>query len=1137
MANPIKYSDLVKPDESITTLIKQLQELAKTYVAAQNEIVAKARELRESLVNVSGATEQGRTAAAQGAKEADELANAMQRLSKAQNENAETIAVLNTKLKEQTQLNALNARTLLSEDGSYNQLAATLAKLKLQYQQLGEAQRNSEQGDKLRSDIAQTSAAIKQYNEEVKEEIKLAEVRSKIRNAEKGSYNQLSAIYTGLKLKINAMGEADEKAVVAKRKLEEQAKAVYQQMIKLQEATGKHTLSVGNYAKSWDGLRFSVFQVVREVPNAAMSMQTFFLAISNNLPIVADEIARVKAENKALAEEGKKGVPVWKQLTSAVLSWQTVMIAGIFLLTKFGAQLIEWISDLLKGGKAAMSFADAVNKVDEKLQESTGNYGQMISKYKEMQAEWKNLSSLKEREKWLKTHNTTLKQLATNVKSVTDADSFFVSNSANVVEAFKMRARAAAAAALAQEKYEEQLKKETEGRNKARNMPELMGGFTNFLSTLTGGLVTGDATSYNDRALRSWYGGVRALKQEAKIAGQEADQYFEYSEKMNRAWKKVLGDPHSGGNNTGGGRKNTGRDPRDITKDIEKMIRDVNQALSESVTALMGSGLNHTLTQIDDATQKGINKMEDIRGRIQHWLKNPKRFKLTDAQRESLEALKGLIGLTQGNLSAKGAIDSNNARTQYAAEQSAFESRMQKLSGESIFGLSFRASFAQRQNIIRAEQDAELKGLDDTYKLRQDLIDRGDKDELERLNRYLRERELILRKYDAQQLLLNYAYFNSTGAHNARMAQLGFNSQWRTPSRRQRLAFEYGQNREALMREGANPETSPQRRQEIAAQMRQLGVEYGKANRPQNIYELMGLELNDEEKQAISTSTSYAMDAINSLMQLEQAWADKAVENAQRRVDATRNALQLEKEARANGYANNVEYAQKEYEAAKKQQERALKQRRKLQQAQMAIDAATQVTNLVTGTTEIWKVYAAQPWIAASLTALMWSSFAASKIMAMQAVKAQNEKEEYAEGTVELLQGGSHASGNDVDLGVKPNGVRRRAEGGEYFAVINRRNSRKYRHQIPDIINALNRGDFDKRYLTAEQASAEVGKYVAAYDKAGGITLKYERSATDLRRLEDDVRKLREQGERHTAIDSKGRVIEQYKNVRRITNI
>lgn len=1129
MANPIKYSDLVQPDSSITQLIEQLQELAKTYVAAQSQIVEKAKELRQSLVNVSGATEQGRTAAAQGAKEADELANAMQRLSKAQNENAETIAVLNTKLKEQTQLNALNARTLLSEDGSYNQLAATLTKLKLQYQQLGEAQRNSEQGDKLRSDIAQTSAAIKQYNEEVKEEIKLAEVRAKIRNAEKGSYNQLSAIYTGLKLKINAMGEADEKAVVAKRKLEEQAKAVYQQMIKLQEATGKHTLSVGNYAKSWDGLRFSVFQVVREVPNAAMSMQTFFLAISNNLPIVADEIARVKAENKALAEEGKKGVPVWKQLTSAVLSWQTVMIAGIFLLTKFGAQLVDWIGKLISGRNAVMSYSEAIDNMNKEIAENGSEFGRNMAAYKRLQAEWKNTSSEKERIKWIKIHKSELEQLTTKVKDVDSAEDFFVKNTANVIRGFELRAKAAAAMTLAQKEYEKAFKLQVENSRKTGTASDLEW-WRRGLYNITG------VSAYADIAAMIE---LRQAGEEMRGAMTNAQQYVNMFVALDNEANKILGDPHKGGGGGSNGHKNTGRDPRDITKDIEKMIRDVNQALSESATALMGSGINHTLAQIDDATQKGINKMEDIRGRIQHWLNNPKRFKLTDAQRESLEALKSLIDLTQGNLSAKGAIDATNARQAESARLASFDARMAKLAGESAIGLSLFANYAQRSEIMKAEQNAEIENLRNTYQLRADLIAKGDADELKRREEYLRELELLQKKHALQMSLLGVDYTNSSFAHGQRMQSLWWriSSANRTPSRRQQLGFTYRQNAARLSNELNDPNTTPERRAEIEAEQRALLAEYTRAKRPQNIYELMGLELNDEEKQAISTSTSYAMDAINSLMQLEQAWADKAVENAQRRVDATRNALQIEKEARANGYANNVEYAQKEYEAAKKQQERALKQRRKLQQAQMAIDAATQVTNLVTGTTEIWKVYAAQPWIAASLTALMWSSFAASKIMAMQAVKAQNEKEEYAEGTVELLQGGSHASGNDVDLGVKPNGVRRRAEGGEYFAVINRRNSRKYRHQIPDIINALNRGDFDKRYLTAEQASAEVGKYVAAYDKAGGITLKYERSATDLRRLEDDVRKLREQGERHTAIDNKGRVIEQYKNVRRITNI
>jgi len=241
----------------------------------------------------------------------------------------------------------------------------------------------------------------------------------------------------------------------------------------------------------------------------------------------------------------------------------------------------------------------------------------------------------------------------------------------------------------------------------------------------------------------------------------------------------------------------------------------------------------------------------------------------------------------------------------------------------------------------------------------------------------------------------------------------------------------------------------------------------------------------------------------------------------------------VEKEARANGYANNVEYAQKEYEAAKKQEEKALRQRKRIQKAQLALETASQISSLVTATAGIWRTFASmsQPWLAPAMIGVMWASFAASKIMAAKMVDAQNADEEYGEGHVELLHGGSHASGNDIDLGVKPDGTRRRAEGGEYFIVINKRNSRKYRRQIPDIINSLNSGTFDSKYMSADEA----GKYITAYDRAGNITIKSERSRTDLSRLENDVRRLREQGERRTFVDAQGNIVEEYKNVRRIT--
>ena len=148
----------------------------------------------------------------------------------------------------------------------------------------------------------------------------------------------------------------------------------------------------------------------------------------------------------------------------------------------------------------------------------------------------------------------------------------------------------------------------------------------------------------------------------------------------------------------------------------------------------------------------------------------------------------------------------------------------------------------------------------------------------------------------------------------------------------------------------------------------------------------------------------------------------------------------------------------------------------------------------------------------------MWGSFAAAKIKAAQVA---GQTEQYGQGTVELLQGGSHASGHDIDLGTKPDGTRRRAEGGEFFAVINKRNSRRYRNVIPDVIESFNNGTFADRY---QRANAAMAGY--AVNMVGG-------GSTDVSGLERDVAAIRKQGDESRYIDGQGNTVIKYKNLTR----
>lgn len=338
---------------------------------------------------------------------------------------------------------------------------------------------------------------------------------------------------------------------------------------------------------------------------------------------------------------------------------------------------------------------------------------------------------------------------------------------------------------------------------------------------------------------------------------------------------------------------------------------------------------------------------------------------------------------------------------------------------------------------------------------------------------------------------------------------------------RQKTQFRLQQEKERLMKilEINSTATNQMSAMEIASIQATIdAIEKEQAKMPyNNIYELLGLGLDDKQQDALNTALSSIKDSIDSITDSWLEAADAAVQAADKQVDAAQKMLDAEIEARNQGYANNVETAQKELENARKNQEQALREREKAQRAQLALDTAMQASSLITATANIWKALGGIPVIGPALAvaaiASMWGSFAVAKVKAIQ-VSQQSEK--YGEGTVELLEGGSHASGHDIDLGVTKRGKRRRAEGGEYFAIINKRNSARYRNVIPDVINSFNDGTFAEKYQKTSKLM-------------DGIALNIG-SGTDVSVLEKNVKAIREQGERQITSDGE-RIIIKYKNL------
>lgn len=187
----------------------------------------------------------------------------------------------------------------------------------------------------------------------------LAEVRQELNNNAKldiaavGSMNELSQSLSRMRIAYRALNEDERNSQFGQNLLKSIQEA--DARIKELDATiGNHQRNVGNYQGWFNGLNMSVQQIVRELPSATMGINMFFMAISNNLPIMADQIKMAKEFNKEMKAAGSEPVPVWKQLVTSIFSWQTAMMVGITLLTVYGKDIANWVKGMFNA-KTAIS--------------------------------------------------------------------------------------------------------------------------------------------------------------------------------------------------------------------------------------------------------------------------------------------------------------------------------------------------------------------------------------------------------------------------------------------------------------------------------------------------------------------------------------------------------------------------------------------------------------------------------------------------------------------------------------------------------------------------------------------------------------------------------------------------------------
>ena len=1003
----IKFSDLF--DEGgisggLKNMVTQIESVKTELLNMLKEVKDASAGISSSLSSTSSVSKGGRDDTRVQAGNVEQLYSAYQELTKAISECNKNLANLSS-----AQAKAVSsARSAISAQKEQAQGQMSLAQA---YSTLSGL-------------IQQTGVSVEQLLQSQKQ-LNIAQKNGEVAaKSATGSYNQLYAQYNLIKNVLNAMSTEMRNAEGVGKLWEAEALRIMNAMKGMQEATGKHTLSVGDYTKAFNGLSIATQQVLREMPTLANSMQQFFIAISNNVPIFVDNL---KAVQKAT---GSWAVAM-KGVLSSVFSWQTALLVVLTILPKI-AQAIhnkrkaveEDNESILKNYDLLKLDAEATrNAYQEVVRQTTQlkvlygisqdvnrSWGDRIAAAKELKVEFKDeLANFTAEEIALGKAKTAIDELLPSLVAQAEAKAYLNEISNLTIKAYDLEKQARKAKADVDTAA---TNVEVANANRLAGMNQIIGE---------------SALAYDQRQIM--------LLNRVKEAEKE----------LQKATKKY--------EDFGTARKNVADEIKELTDRIdpkafpEKYAKNTKENL-DKITDYYWEWAESNAKIIKDAEDRDI-ALNDV-----------KYEKAKDTYQKILDEQRAAGTLT--------------------AEQ-------EKYLTDIIL------------NLETERQQARLAIIDKYYKLLWAEISKGLDTSV--MEEFIDEEDVTISgKYEKMLANISTQIINARASLNDSLVNGSYKEAKQEGAvlnslLREKLEKEREYQKALLqMRYETGELTQDQYTIELAnvdaAIDKSIAKLKGKQRRKVDVWDLLfGSKQTDEYgnvfKKLDEDSKAFIGELINSLntaMQYMDEFMDKriemaeiAVEAAQKESEAAKTNLDYEMEARANGYAHNVDLARREYEEKLAIEQKAVAEKRRLEKVQEGINTLSQISSLITSSALIWQSamafgLPAGPILAAAVTALMWGSFAAAKIQAAQLANAKT----YGEGGMEYIDyGGSHASGKDVDFGHTKEGRPRRIEKGEVVSVINKKNVEKYGvSRIENIINSLNNGTFEKQYISSSIASS-----------------------------------------------------------------
>ena len=991
----IKFSDLF--DEGgisggLKNMVTQIESVKTELLNMLKEVKDASASISSSLSSTSSVSKGGRDDTRVQAGNVEQLYSAYQELTKAISECNKNLANLSSAQakavssarsaisaqKEQAQGQMSLAQAYSTLSGLIQQTGVNVEQLLQSQRQLNIAQKNGE--------VAAKSAT--------------------------GSYNQLYAQYNLIKNVLNAMSTEMRNAEGVGKLWEAEALRIMNAMKGMQEATGKHTLSVGDYTKAFNGLSIATQQVLREMPTLANSMQQFFIAISNNVPIFVDNL-------KAVQKETGSWVTAMKAVLSSVFSWQTALLVVLTILPR----IAKAISDKRKANEEEAKAQEKARKETEKAVEAYRSLYDILSDI-----------SVK---------------VGTSITEVSTLSRILNDNNRSLED------RIGAGKRLKQIFDEELNGYSAEEIAAGKAMVTIQQ-----LTTLI----------YEQAKARAILNEITELTQKQLELEERAKLYENY--KVGTRTVKELSEAIDEANKKGQSVR-LGANEQEYVNTYRSIMSEV-RGLQNQIKSLTGQIDPSKL--LDDATKGTKDALDKITDYYWEWAESNAKI-IKDAEDRDI-ALND-VKYEKAKDTYQKILDEQKAAGTLTAEQ-------EKYLTDIIL------------NLETERQQSRLAIIDKYYKQLWAEISKGLDTSV--MEEHIDEEDVsISGKYDKMLANISKQIINARESLNNSLVNGSYKEAKQEGDilndlLREKLEKEREYQKALLqMRYETGELTQDQYAIELAnvdaAIDKSIAKLKGKQRRKVDIWDLLFgskqtdeygnvfKKLDDESKafiQELISGLQTAMQYMDEFMDKRIEMAEIAVEAAQRESEAAKTNLDYEMEARANGYAHNVDLARREYEEKLAIEQKAIEEKQRLQKIQEGIDTITQISSLVTATAQLWAAYASIPFagqaLAIAATALMWGSFAAAKIQAAQLANAKT----YGEGGMEYIDyGGSHASGKDVDFGHTKEGRPRRVEKGEVVSVINKKNVEKYGvSRIENIINSLNNGTFEKQYISSSIASS-----------------------------------------------------------------